>query len=55
MIMLALLQDGDAIESDVTLTEEGVEEIICPDREVRKGHKLFRDRNQFTSDIEFDI
>ena len=27
--MLTRLRDGDAIEADVTLTEHGVEEIIC--------------------------
>jgi len=38
MIMLTRLRDGDAIESDVTLTEQRVEEIICHAREVRKFH-----------------
>ena len=38
MIMLTRLRDGDAIESDVTLTEKRVEEIIRDGCEVRKVH-----------------
>ena len=53
--MLALLPDVDAIESDVTLTEYGVEEVIRLTRVVRKIHILSRGRYQFTSDIVFDI
>ena len=53
--MLASLHDGDAIESEVTLTEPRMEEIIG------HGHLFLRDyifpqtQNLFTSDVEFDI
>jgi len=54
MIMLTRLRDGDDIESDVILTEEGVEKFICHAREIRNVHILSRGRDEFTSDIEFD-
>jgi len=50
MMMLTRLSDGDAIESDVTLTEYGVEEIIRHARVVRKLDNLYRGRYQFTPD-----
>ena len=40
MIVLTRLRDGDAIESDVIFTEQGVEEIICHGHEFRKVHIL---------------
>jgi len=49
MIMLTLLRDGDAIETEVTFTEYGVEEIICHARVVCKVDIVSRGRNQFTS------
>ena len=55
MIMLTRLRDNDAIDSDVTLTEQTVEEIICHARELRIVHILSRTQNQITSDVEFDI
>jgi len=54
-IMLTRLRDGDAIESDVTLTEWRLEEIICHAPGVRKVHILSRGRCQFTPDMELDI
>jgi len=36
MIVLARLRDGDAIESDVTLTEQGMKEILVTPTYVRK-------------------
>ena len=55
MIVLVRLRDGDAIDSDVKLTEQGVEEIIGHGREVRKVHILSWSRDSFTPDIEFHI
>jgi len=55
MIVLTRLRDGAAFESDVTMTEQSVEEIIGHGPEVRKVHILFRSRDQFTPDIEFNI
>jgi len=55
MIALNRLGDGDAIESDVTLTEQGVEEIIGHDPVVRKIYINSRGTDQFTTDLEFDI
>jgi len=55
MLMLTCLRDVDAIESDVTFTEEGVEEIICHARVVRKVNIISRARYKLTSDIQFDI
>jgi len=55
MIALARLRYCDAIENDVTLTEQGVEEIIYYARVDRKVHILSRGRDQFISDVEFDI
>jgi len=40
LVMFDRLRDVDAIENEVTLTEEGVEEIICHARVVRKVHIL---------------
>jgi len=53
--MLAGLRDVDAFKGDVTLTEEGVDEIICHARVVRKIHILSRQVYQFTSDVQFGI
>jgi len=53
--MLARMRDVDAIESDVTLTKYGVEEIICHARVVRKFHILSRGLYQFTPNVQFDI
>jgi len=55
MIVPARLRDGDAVESDVTLTEQRLEQISGYGREVRNVHILFRSRDQFTPDIEFDM
>ena len=55
MTVLARLCDGDAIESDVTLTEHRVEEIIGHGCEVGKVHILSRSRDKFNQDVEFDI
>jgi len=55
MIVLTRLRDGETIDSDVTLTEQGVEEIIGHARVVRKVRMLSRSRDQFTPDDEFDI
>ena len=55
MEMLARLRHVDAIEGDVTLTEEGVKKIICHARVVLKIHILSRARYQFTSEVEFHI
>jgi len=55
MIVLARLHDDDTIESDVTLTEQRVEEIFGHTRRVSKVHILSRRRDQFTPDVEFDI
>jgi len=55
MILLARLSDGDAIENDVILTEQRLKEIIGHGREFRKVHILSRSRNQFNSDVDFDI
>ena len=49
--MLARLRDGDAIQSDVTFTEQSVEEIIGHGRVVYKVHILCRTRDQFTPDV----
>jgi len=54
MVMVTGLRDVDPIESDVTLTEWGVEEIMsrpCGP----KIHIFSRAPYQFTSDIQFDI
>jgi len=51
MILLARLRDGDAIESYITMAAQGVEEIICHARVVRKVHIVSGSRYQFTSDI----
>ena len=55
MIMLTRLRDVDTIESDVTLTEQGWEEIICHAREVRIVHILSRGLKQFNPNVQFDI
>jgi len=44
MLKVTRLRYGDAIESEVTLTEQGEEEIICHARGVRKVHILYLDR-----------
>jgi len=45
MIVHTRLRKGDAMESDVTLTEQRVEEIIGHAREVRKADILSRGRD----------
>jgi len=55
MWVLIRLGDGYVIESEVRLSEQTEEEIICQNREIRIVCILSRGRNQFTSDIEFDI
>ena len=55
IIVLARLRDRDAIESDVTLTEQRVEEIIVHRRLVRNVDILPRIGDQFTPNVEFDI
>jgi len=55
MIALTCMRNGDAIESDVTMTEQRVEETIGHARDERKDHIHFRGRNQYTPDVEFDI
>ena len=52
-IIPSRLCDGEAIESEVTLTEQGVEEIICHAREVRIVNIPSRGRDQFNSDLGF--
>jgi len=54
-ILLTRLRDGDAIESDVSLIQQRVVEIIGHGREVREVHILSGSRDQFTPDVEFDI
>ena len=53
--MFDRLRAGDIVESGVTLTEQGVEEIIGHGRCVRQGHILPRARDQFTSRVDFGI
>ena len=53
--MLARLRDGDTIQNDVALTEERVKETIGHGCVVLSVHILSRNRDQFTSVVEFDI
>jgi len=54
MVIITRLGNGVAFERDVTLTEQGVVEINCYARGVRKIHILSRGRSQFTSDVDCD-
>jgi len=51
----AHLRDYDAIECDVILTEQTVEEITVHGRVVRSVQILPRTGKQFTPDVEIDI
>jgi len=53
--VLARLRGHRADESDVTLTEKWVDEIIGHDRFVRKINIILRTREQFTMYLEFYI
>ena len=55
MIVVACLRIGDAIDGDVIFTEQRKKEITGHTRGVRKVHILSRSRNQFNSDVEFDL
>ena len=55
IIVLATLNDFGAIESEVTLAELRVEEIIGHGRVVSSVHILPRTGEQFTPDVELDI
>jgi len=56
IIVFARLRDCDAIEKNVKLAEQWVEEIIGHGRVVRSVHILSRNPvDPFTPDIEFDI
>ena len=55
MMVLTLLRFEDEVESDVTLSEQRMEEIIDHARDFRKIYISSRGRDQFTSDLEIDI
>ena len=55
IIVLARLRDCGAIENDVTLTEERVEEIFVDGRVGRNVHVIPRTREEFTSCVEIYI
>ena len=55
MIVFVCVRDGDTIDSDVTLTDQGVEKIIGHGREVCKVHILSRSPDQFSPEVDFDI
>ena len=55
ILVLARLRDGEAVDSDVTLTVQRAMEIIGHVRGVRKGHILSRSRNKFPTEVDFHI
>jgi len=53
--VLARLRVGDAIEGDVTLADQLVEEIIGHGHSVCKIHVLPLARDQFSLNVDFNI